>query len=65
MKPEEALLHAIIAGTTMDIHGPRGRLRGPGQVILRLPDKMREALRELTSDRLAKIRVEPWEIGGT
>ena len=42
-----------------------GKLRGwdkPGAVINRMSGEPREALRRLTSDDLARMRVEPWEL---
>lgn len=62
MAPERALFLAIETGLLRPAYGPRGARRAPGQVILHMTPEAREALQELTSDRLAKIRVEPWEI---
>lgn len=62
MKAGEALGHAISLGW---MHF--GKFRGwdkPGAVINRMRGEHREALRRLTSDDLARMRVEPWELCG-
>jgi len=54
MTPTEALDIAMkfISGTV--------RPNVPGDVIRRLPQKVREALSKLTSDELASLRVPEW-----
>ena len=48
----EALQQAIAVGLFVP------RPKGPGQVIMSLPTKTREALQKLTSDDLARLRVD-------
>lgn len=39
-------------------------VRKPGAIIALLGAEKREALARLTSDDLARVRVDAWEIGG-
>jgi len=59
MTPVEALKAAILF--PLATCNRRG-LDKPGGVINRLGGKCREALKRLTSDELAKARVEWWEL---
>lgn len=59
MSPVEALGWAILYPFV--VCNKRG-LDKPGGVINRLGSECREALKRLTSDQLAKVRVEWWEL---
>jgi len=57
--PESILLDTVVAGCCLF---DRRRFPKPGQLIERLPEEQREILRTLTSDQLANIRVDAWEL---
>ena len=57
MKPIEALRYALAYPLIMC---NKAAIRGPGKVIERLGKEIREALSKLTSDDLAKMRVDWW-----
>jgi len=59
MKPIEALRYALAYPLIMC---NKAAIRGPGKVIERLGKEIREALSKLTSDDLAKMRVDWWEL---
>ena len=60
MKAGEALHQAMYLGC-MHFGSHRGWDK-PGAVINRMRGEPREALGRLTSDDLARMRVEPWEL---
>ena len=60
MRPTDALVQAMAFGCMQ--HGTRGSWAKPGAVIERMRGEPREALKRLTSDDLAGMRVEPWEL---
>ena len=60
MKPAEALHQAMLFGY-MHYHHRKGWAK-PGGVVSRMHGEAREALGRLTSDDLAQMRVEPWEL---
>jgi len=61
MSPVEALQSTI--GMAM-MQNRRPGWDSPGGVVSRMGASTREALQKLTSEDLASIRVEPWEITG-
>ena len=60
MRPTEALQLAISAGIM--VHQGRPGRDKPGAIVSRMGTEARQALKQLTSDELAQVRVEPWEI---
>lgn len=64
MKPADALGQAIARGCSAAYTHSRAVRRQPGAIVNRMRGSAREALTRLTSQDLAGIRVEPWEVQG-
>lgn len=65
LSPFNALCEVISQAHSAAFNQHINRRYGPGQFIESRPEHIRAGLRKLTSDDLASIRVDPWEIGGS
>lgn len=64
MTPAYALGQAIAFGCSCVYTHKRSELKQPGAIVSKMRGEAREALGRLTSDDLAQIRIEPWELQG-